>query len=125
AGRYNVFDREDPFPFLYSKSAAQAHNAVLTLSKNCPRLQHSSDFSPYNNPADCRRDHQFNFAVLEMFRDLPGKQVEIFRILQDLRTLKVVRAVQPRSEQKVHVKKRIRFSENLEYFFFRKFHIKG
>lgn len=104
------------------KTAPQLHFSVNPLGKDRPDTEHPADLGANHDTADSGGYHKFHVSIFEVLRDLTAKEMQVFRVLQDLGALKVLRAVQPGRELKVAFEESFRFAKNVENLFFWEFH---
>ena len=104
------------------ETASQLHFSVNALRENCPDTKHPADLGTDNDTANGGRYHKFHVGIFEVLCDLTAKEMQVFRVLEDLCALKVLRAVQPGREQKMPFEEGFRLAKNVENLFFWEFH---
>lgn len=72
---------------------------------------------PDHNAADCRRRHELNLIILEVFGDRAAKPFRLRRMLQQQRTLKIVCAVQSAGQNEVALEQSPGRSKSFDYCF--------
>ena len=119
---HDILNGQHVFAGTDFKSPAQFHLAIFSFGKNRAHLKHPAYLSADDDAANRRRDHQLNIGVLEVFRDFTAKEVQVLWILKHLRTLKILIAVETRSELKMPLEKGFSLTEDIENLLFWEFH---
>lgn len=122
SGRDDIFDDQNTLTRFDLESPSQLHDLVGPFGKDRPDSQDASHLCTDHDTADGRRYNEVHVLARETVRDELRKRVEVFGILQHLRTLKIVRAVQPRRELKMAIQKGAGGTKDLEDAFFVQFH---
>jgi len=92
----DILTHQDSFTFSNLETAPKLHRAILPLREQCAGSKLSPDFLPDDDPTECRRNDNLDLMCLEVIGNLAAQELHMLWILQDLRTLKVLIAVETR-----------------------------
>ena len=102
---------------------AERHLAVHALRKNGARAKSLARLMREQNAAGHRADNCLNICVLKFFRHRLAELLRVFRMLQHIELLHIMRAVQARRQQEVAVHDGIRLHQEIFYFLFCHTHV--
>jgi hypothetical protein len=118
----DVFNDEHPFPGMYFEPAPELHFPINSLGKDGPDTEHPADLGADNDTTYGWRYHKFYVSILEVLGDFAAKEMQVLRVLQNPRALKVLCTVESGCELKMSFKEGIRLAKDVENLFFWEFH---
>jgi hypothetical protein len=123
ARRDNIFTHKNPLASLKLKTAPKLHDAVFPFGKHhpetcgaAPEREKSADLLADYDSSQRRSHHRVDAGASEVIGDLRAEKLRVAGVLQDLRTLKVLRAVQTRCQLEMPFEQRVCTMEDGEDF---------
>jgi hypothetical protein len=118
----DVFDDEHPLAGMDFKPAPELHFSINSFRKNRADAKHPADFRAHDNTANGRRYHKLYVGVLEVLGDFAAQKVQVFGVLQNLCTLKILCTMESGRELKMPFKEGLCLAKDVENLFFWEFH---
>lgn len=115
----NVFQYDKAFARINSKAAPQSETALFLFYKDEPQAQLAGDFLADDESAHGRGDDRDGAKVSNSVGEGGAEAFNDWHALEGQGALEILAAVQAASKNKVTIKQRACFLENLQSFTFR------
>ena len=119
ARRHDVLDNQHALALTQGETAAECHLAVHALREDCTGSECLSRLMRKQDAARHGANDRLNPRILELLRHRLTELLRILRMLQHVKLLHIVRAMQPRCQEKMPVHNRARLNQQCAHLILR------